>query len=126
MMRCVMMTRKTTALCSLADQTACTSHADCTIVQAASGQVIGTTYCYDQGIFNGGMGGGTANGVLTCAANAPDCCACRDNDSFDQNAANCPVASNCCAHCPDNCNSSVGIYTSMTTIMLLVGFMAMF
>jgi len=75
--------------------TFCASHADCTDVENEEGEIIGDTYCYDEGIFTSD----TANGVFKCALTAQDCCECRDNDSFDQDSANCPVESDCSETC---------------------------
>lgn len=84
------------------DVTSCTSHTDCTDVFTADGDSIGVTYCYDQGTFDSG----TPSGELKCGGDPEACCACRDNDSFDQNAANCPAASSCSTTCTTDDDSS--------------------
>ena len=80
---------------TIADQTSCMDHSDCMDVYTSDGVPVGTTYCYDYGIFTMG----TANGDFRCAGNVYDCCDCRDNDSFDQNADNCPSESDCAEIC---------------------------
>merc|ERR1719483_170487 len=79
----------------IADQTSCMDHSDCMNVYTSDGVPVGTTYCYDYGIFTMGM----ANGDFRCAGNVYACCECQDNDSFDQNADNCPRESDCAEIC---------------------------
>lgn len=83
---------KANLLTEIADQTVCTSHADCTNVQSATGEPLGATYCYDAGMFHQGDG-------YRCAGDATNCCACKENDSFDNDPDKCPAVSDCATIC---------------------------
>jgi len=81
--------------------TPCTSHEDCP-----------GSYCYDEGLYDGGA----ANGDTYCGSEASHCCPCMDDDSIDGTCPNvdcdavCPDAGGCTSNsdCEDFCNFDDG------------------